>query len=123
MAGLTDKDMKAMMPLFVENTAPPDHKCGGCFMRVPVAGGTAGCTVVEGEINLDKGTCVYWAKGDASSIEDIHASRMSKETAGYVEHDGDINCGSCHHHNDGHCTLWMGDVKPGQCCISWENRY
>lgn len=118
---LTDAMMKKMMPLFVESTKPDDHKCGSCSMRVEKEGDKGECTVVDVPISLSKGVCLYWAKGDGASEEDVHESRMSREIAAYEEVDGKVQCGTCVHFQDGrYCSLWMGKVKDGQCCISWE---
>ncbi len=128
---MTNKAFSAMIPLYVRNDRlDADHKCGGCFMRVPFDGDRSRCIIVHGEISLAHGTCNYWAGGRAASKpEDIHTMRMSKDSAGYVEIRGLINCSSCHFvGGDGEkpgmmwCKLWMKDVGPGDCCISHEAR-
>ena len=118
-APLTDKMMKDMMPFFVDEDKPDDHKCGGCSMRIMRDGDRGDCTVVEGGISMKDGVCLYWAKGPASTYEDRHNQRMNRHEGDYVESKGKINCATCKFENKGECELWMGSVKPGQCCISW----
>ena len=128
---MTDRAFKAMIPLYVRGPEGSDHKCGGCNMRVELDGDRAYCTVVQGEISLARGTCNYWAEGrKGSEFEDIHEKRMPKGSAGYVEFKGAINCGSCDFIGGAgkddssirRCKLWMSDVGPGDCCISWEEK-
>lgn len=120
MGKLTDKGFKSMLPLFVESETPPDHKCGSCFMRVPISGDTGACTVKSGSISMSMGVCLYWAKGSAAKPEDEHPMKMSDELSGYEEVAGVVQCGSCKFYTNGHCNLWKGDVKKAQCCVSWS---
>lgn len=70
---------------------------------------------------MNRGTCLLWEKGpEKYGAEDIRPSRVTEETAGYIEADL-VNCSTCDHYSDGKCLLWQGKVKPGQCCDVWEN--
>lgn len=115
---LTDKGMKDMIPMFVKGqSADEDHKCGSCSMRVL----PDRCTVVEGNISMERGTCLLWARGKASSSADEAEQRATKSAAGYVEADK-VNCGSCAAYANeygGYCRVWGGKVKSGDCCVIW----
>jgi len=120
---LTDEGIKEMIPMFVETNKHRsiDHKCGNCKMRIMSSGDKGLCTVMEGEISMKNGTCSFWAEGlQPSSKIDIHETQMKKSTAGYIEVDGEINCGTCLHFDEEYCTLWAGRVKPTDCCMTWE---
>ena len=123
---LSDKMMKKMVELFVEEDHPDDHKCGTCFMRVGGKGDIRECTVVKGKISLSKGVCSFWGKGQASPPDKIHEERMDYSVAGYIEvpKGFKIQCATCKFFDRkdasvGHCTMWDGEVKNGQCCISF----
>lgn len=131
-APLSDAMMKKMVPVFVDKGGPEaDHKCGSCFMRVLVGkGDVADCTVVSGGIHLTKGTCRWWGEGPASKLDAIHEHRMSHDEAGYIEvpEGVKIQCGTCNRYDPtgqpaekGHCTLWNGTVKKGQCCMQYKS--
>lgn len=122
MGQLKDADMKRMMPLFVESDSPPDHKCGSCFMRIPDKGDVGICAIKAGSISMKSGVCLYWSKGNAGSLDDLHAGRMDDVTSGYEEAKGAVQCATCKFMDDGYCKLWMGTVKPGQCCVSWTGK-
>ena len=115
-APLTDAGMKEMLPVFVDDDTPDDHKCGTCFMRT----GTDGCTIVSGPISFKNGVCTFWSKGAPKG--EIHESRMTYDLSGYVEvpKGKKINCASCRFFDNGHCMLWDGKVLDGQCCIAWS---
>jgi hypothetical protein len=116
---LTDKMMKDMMPLFSDDKdGITDHKCGACFMRF----GGADCTIMEGGISYERGSCLYWAPGEEAKPEDAAPMRMTREDAGYVEADGEINCASCRFVEGGLCKLWNGTVDAGDCCMAWSGR-
>lgn len=109
------------IPFFVDDTEPPDHKCGGCEHRVWKDGGYT-CILVDKRIDLSRGTCLLWEKGpEKYGRDDIRESRVTPETAGYIEADV-VNCGSCMHYSDGVCKLWDGKVKAEQCCDVWEQK-
>ncbi len=121
---LSDKVMKKMVPLFVDKDKPDDHKCGSCFMRLA----PNQCTVVEGAINFGQGVCSFWAEGNEAKVEDSKPEKMSYVTSGYVESPSiefKINCETCQHYQtqekDGFCKLWAAKVKPGQCCMAYDN--
>ena len=113
---MSDAKFKAMIPLFVRNKPGFSHNCGICSMFI--SGGE--CTVVQGDICPDTGTCDYWAKGSNAKASDKHTKRLSHDEAGYIKHEGKINCSSCKFVNGNYCDLWMGAVGPGDCCISWN---
>ena len=115
---LTDAGLKAKIPLFVEGD-PDDHKCGSCSFRL-AKDGKWGCAIVNQAIDLKKGTCGFWAKGSPASQKDESASKMDPSTAGYIEKDGHVNCGTCRHLKGHLCVLWNGLVGADDCCISWE---
>lgn len=115
---LTDKMMKSMMPLFVDKAKTDDHKCGHCSMRVK--GQDTNCTVVDTVISHRKGTCMFWAEGEAMPADKIHKERMTSESAGYEDVDGKVQCGTCKHFAKDFCVLWDGSVTPEQCCVSWS---
>jgi len=107
------------IPFFVDSTDPPDHKCGGCEHRI-MAGGRWTCLLVDKNIDLKRGTCLLWEEGpEKYKAKDVRESRVTPETAGYVEADT-VNCGTCMHYLAGVCRLWDGKVKEGQCCDVWE---
>lgn len=116
---LTDKDVKKIFPMFVDDALPDDHKCGSCQFRI----GNSGCAIVEGKISMPNGTCAYWAKGPATTEDKIHEARMSFEQSGYVEAPSGmkINCETCRAYKDNYCKLWMAKVKPGQCCMAYDS--
>lgn len=117
---LTDAALKRMIPMFVRAEAErEDHKCGNCMMRIPE---TQGCTIVEGRVDFADGTCAYWAHGKRGTTPDkTHEAQMSKETSGYAEYDGPINCGTCQVFEGGYCLLWEGKVNAADCCMAWDN--
>ena len=117
-APLTDEMLKGMVPMFVDEDSPDDHKCGTCFMR----SGSNECTIVSGPISFKNGVCSFWAKGPASKRSKIHENRMTYDLSGYVEvpPGKKINCASCRFFDNGHCMLWNGKVLDGQCCIAWS---
>lgn len=120
---LTDKMMKDMVPIFVDSEDPSDHKCGVCSMRVPMEG-EYGCTIIEGPIKLELGTCRWWAHGDEAAADMIHETRMDKMRAGYIEApaaDFPINCSTCQELDVEYCKLWNGNVTPGQCCMEYDS--
>ena len=109
------------IPFFVDETDPPDHKCGGCEHRIRLANGSYTCLLVKQDIDLKRGTCLLWEKGpEKYKAEDIKPSRCTPGTAGYIEADL-VNCSTCDHYSAGTCLLWTGKVKPGQCCDVWEH--
>jgi hypothetical protein len=120
---LSDAAMKKIMPIFVDESQPDDHKCKNCSMRIEGGGDKAECTVVDGDVSLSKGVCTFWAGVKAASSSDTHASLMSKSTAGYIEVPAElkIQCGTCKHFSKNYCSLWAGKVEAGQCCMAWEN--
>ena len=110
------------IPFFVDSTTPPDHKCGGCEHRVQGENGQYTCILVNKNISLKTGTCLLWEEGkEKYTVDDIRESRVTPNTAGYVEADV-VNCGSCMHYSDGLCKLWNGKVEKGQCCDVWEQK-
>lgn len=117
---LSNKGMQDMIPTFVESQSKgEDHRCGSCNMRiVPNA-----CTVVKGDIDMEQGVCLLWAKGQASKPEDRHEMQLPKEVVGYVEQKDKINCSTCKAYAEtprgGYCKVWEGKVGPGDCCIVW----
>ena len=119
---LSDNGMKKMIPMFVEKDKPDDHKCGNCFMRCK-ENGQESCIIVKGGVSFRLGTCTYWAFGPASHWSAIHEDRMNYATSGYIEVPEGIkvNCGACRVYDEGHCTLWNGTVKNGQCCMAYSN--
>lgn len=124
--GITNRAMSAMIPHYVHaKDEGEDHKCGSCSMRVEIGeGDKAYCTIVVGDISLMYGTCNYWAPdedGEGEPVENMHESKMSKETAGYVEVDGPVRCDTCDHYANEYCRLWEGDVKAADCCTAWES--
>jgi hypothetical protein len=113
------KNSQFDIPFFVDSTSPPDHKCGGCEHRIRV-GDKYTCLLVDKTIDLKRGTCLLWEEGvEKYKAKDIRESRVTPETAGYVEADI-VNCGSCMHYSAGVCKLWNGKVQEGQCCDVWE---
>lgn len=114
---LSNKVVTDLIPMFVDNTEPPDHKCGTCRFRMK-KDGIDTCSIMKGEINLEKGTCAFWAEGEEN--KGPVGSQMERDTAGYIESDEEVNCGSCRHFKEGLCTLWNGKVKAEQCCMAWE---
>ncbi len=125
---LTDKAMKDMVPIFVdaESTKTDDHKCGNCNMRVEMPEGPAQCTIVAPKrgISLTRGTCAWWAEGEAAKEEGIHEFRMSAKMGGYVEGPSDdfkIQCGTCSAIDGTYCKLWQGEVKESECCMVYGN--
>ena len=125
----TDAGMfKAMGGVFAAEKV--DHKCGNCWMRVPIdKGDIAECTIVKGGVNLKKGVCNFWDSGDASTKEDIARERMDYEMAGYVETpsaDFPVICGNCYFYEtiddkSGNCLVWMGRVDAMQCSQAYKN--
>lgn len=117
---VTDEQLKESIPLFVEGSNNPkeDHKCGTCSMRVRFPD-KAECTIVEGTIDLKKGTCALWNRGPAASPKDISQCRVPKESAIYEEADV-INCSTCGAFDSGFCRTWEGKVGKGECCIVWH---
>jgi hypothetical protein len=113
------KNSQFKIPFFVDATTPPDHKCGGCEHRIRT-GDKYTCLLVDKLIDLKRGTCLLWEEGpEKYKAKDIRTSRVTPNTAGYVEADV-VNCGSCMHYADGICKLWDGKVKKEQCCDVWE---
>ncbi len=109
------------IPFFVDSTNPPDHKCGGCEHRVRLDGKYT-CLLVDKTIDLKRGTCLLWEHGpEKYSVKDIKPSRVTPNTAGYIEADK-VNCGTCMHYSSGTCLLWTGKVKAEQCCDVWEQK-
>lgn len=119
---LSDKMMKSMIPMFVDSDQPDDHKCGGCKMRCK-ENGAESCITVKGGISFRLGTCTFWAIGPMSHWSKIHEDRMNYAVAGYIEvpEGVKVNCHACRVYDQGHCTLWNGKVKQGQCCVSYSN--
>jgi len=119
---MSDKQIKNSqfkIPFFVDSTTPPDHKCGGCEHRIRTASGYT-CKLVDKQIDLKRGTCLLWEEGpEKYKPADMSPSRVTPETAGYIEADT-VNCGTCMHYSQGHCGVWDGAVKDGQCCVVWE---
>lgn len=121
---LSDKAMKANMPLFVDGDKPDDHKCGNCMFRIKGKGDTGTCAIMEGKISMGKGTCSFWAHGKASSEDKVAEKRMDYAVAGYIEAPNGmkIQCGTCKFGDKNNfCKLWNGTYKPGQCCMTWDN--
>ena len=121
---LTDKAMKAKMPVFVDGDKPDDHKCGNCVFRVPGNGDVGECTIMKGKISMANGTCTFWSHGEASTKDKIADQQMDYELAGYVEvpKGMKVQCGTCKFGNkDNFCKLWNGTYKNGQCCMTWDN--
>jgi hypothetical protein len=113
------KNSQFDIPFFVDSTEPPDHKCGGCEHRIKI-GDKYTCLLVNKTIDLKRGTCLLWEEGpEKYKAKDIRESRVTPETAGYIEADK-VNCGTCMHYSAGVCGLWNGKVKEGQCCDVWE---
>ncbi len=119
---LTNKMMTDMIPMLIEEGEPTNHTCGNCNMRYTDKDGVQRCTVVEGKISYDKGTCNFMAAGDEAKEEDSVDHKMTYDTAGYVETDFEVNCGSCMYYTaeKEHCNLWMGTIKPEGCCMAWD---
>lgn len=119
---LSNKVVTKMIPMFVDETEPSDHKCGGCAMFI---GSKGQCTIVQGAISGDKGSCSYWAPGEGKATEeDVHEARMDYTVAGYGEAPDasfPINCGTCQYFAEGVCKLWMGKVKAEQCCMAYAS--
>ncbi len=119
---LSNEKLVKDVPLFVNKTDPGDHKCGDCLFRILQNGDKALCTVMEGDVSLKNGTCMFWAYGKEGSTEkDKHEMQMSKKNAGYVEGDFAIQCGTCKFYKDNWCGLWQGNVKKEQCCMAYDN--
>lgn len=122
---LTNKMMTQMVDWFVTGRDTDDHVCGHCSMRIESE--TPQCTVVGDSrgIDLQLGTCIYWAFGDTASEADVHESRMPYDSAGYVQKPDasmKIQCGTCDaHYQEPRCTLWGGDVEATDCCTAYEN--
>jgi hypothetical protein len=113
------KNSRFKIPFFVDSTEPPDHKCGGCEHRVRNGDGYT-CKLVDKNIDLKRGTCLLWEEGpEKYKLKDMSPSRVTPETAGYVEA-ATVNCGTCTHYSNGICGMWEGKVEPGQCCVVWE---
>lgn len=124
-APLTNSGMQKTIPTFVDSTKIDDHKCGSCSMRIPGPDGKGRCTIMEGQIDLKKGVCAFWAEGGPSKDSDIHEARMDKNLAGYVETkspDAKIQCGTCRFFENNYCKLWQGSVKPEQCCMTYDSK-
>jgi len=122
---LTDAGMKAMIPMFVRGREGDSHNCGGCSMFIPGKDdGPGGCTIVQGDISGEHGTCLYWAKakGKPPKASDAHDCRMTKSEADYVEPSSKINCSTCKFVRGNRCALWRGTVGPGDCCMAWSQR-
>lgn len=117
---LTNKLLTDMVPMFVTGGPDSDHKCGKCAMFVS----DGRCTVVEGKISGANGSCTYWSSGKPADEDKIHAVRMRKSTAGYVDAPAGvkIQCSTCMYLNgEGYCGLWQGTVNPGDCCAAWDH--
>jgi len=113
------KNSQFKIPFFVDSTTPPDHKCGGCEHRIRI-GDKYTCLLVNKTIDLKRGTCLLWEEGpEKYRSKDIRESRVTPNTAGYIEADT-VNCGTCMHYDSGVCKLWNGKVKAEQCCDVWE---
>lgn len=124
---LKNEELQEMIPFFVKRKdGSDDHKCGSCSMRVVKKDGTSECTVMKrsGGISLTKGTCNYYASGDAAKEGDIRPARMSPDTAGYVETDKKVQCGTCALATSPfYCGLWNGRFSdPGDCCAAWQEK-
>ena len=124
---LSDKMMKSMIPMFVDSDTPDDHKCGICNMRTR-ENSAESCVIVKGGISYRLGTCTFWANGPASHWSKIHENRMNYAVAGYIEvpEGVKVQCGTCKVYDQadqkaGHCTLWNGGIKKGQCCVAFTN--
>ena len=110
------------IPLFVDKTKPEDHKCSSCLFRIIRDGNKGSCTIMEGDISLKGGTCMFWSFGkEASTENDLREMRMSKKDAGYVEADFKIQCHTCKFYDKDWCKLWQGNVKDEQCCMAYDN--
>ncbi len=115
--------MVRKIPLYVDHSKDglTDTKCGTCAMRLTSPSARfAPCAIVEQQISLLRGTCNYWIKGPASSPDKASGSKMTKETAGYVLRDK-VVCSTCMHYGPNYCKLWQAKVRPGDCCIAWED--
>lgn len=124
-APVTEKGLRSVIPMFVEDDSPDDHKCGNCALLIlGRSGDQADCTLVEGGVSRSRGTCSFWTKGEPSSPDQIKPTRLDHHISGYVEVKNPslkVQCGTCFAYTDGYCEVWEGEVKLGQCCGTWDN--
>lgn len=123
---VTEEGLREMIPMFVEDDQPPDHKCQNCSLRIMVEReqNVADCTLVKGGIHLNTGTCSFWTKGEPSTEDQIKPMRLDHHLSGYIEVKDPslkVQCATCFAYSGGYCEVWEGEVKPGQCCGTWDN--